>query len=143
MEVTEIEEALEHLMAQASTLISERYKQHSFTPILSGSMSEGTKCNKPDEFDFICMLHLDDSVGDPFENVDERYVVFETYTYTGKQDVFKMAEAFYRAIDLVFRDISKTSQTVGKLALHKNTFLLGDKISVMEWRAFQKDGDIS
>ena len=45
--------ALQSFVQAISDNLPEQFSHFKFTPILCGSMAEGTKCYQPDEFDFI------------------------------------------------------------------------------------------
>ena len=107
--------------------MAKKVPRFSFTPTVSGSFCEGTKCYHPDEFDYICMLYAPAANVDPYNYIDERYAVFEMYS--GKIDVMKLSSAFYDTMDAILKEMVEEDVSFGQLTLHKQTFLLKDKIS--------------
>lgn len=55
-EEKEVEKAVTKLIEQAAVTVYKNCPLFSFEPKLSGSLSEGTKCGLPDEFDFLCTM---------------------------------------------------------------------------------------
>lgn len=65
-EVKQVEEAVNQLIQQVSMKVNKDCPLFSFEPRLSGSLSEGTKCGFPNEFDFLCtMVELSNLFLDP------------------------------------------------------------------------------
>lgn len=65
-EVKRVEEAVNQLIEQVSMKVNKNCPLFSFEPRLSGSLSEGTKCGFPNEFDFLCtMVELSNLFLDP------------------------------------------------------------------------------
>lgn len=55
-EVKRVEEAVNQLIEQVSMKVNKNCPLFSFEPRLSGSLSEGTKCGFPNEFDLLCTM---------------------------------------------------------------------------------------
>ncbi|XP_067034985.1 uncharacterized protein [Acropora muricata] len=55
-EEKEVEKAVTKLIERVAVKVCKNCPLFSFEPKLSGSLSEGTKCGLPDEFDFLCTM---------------------------------------------------------------------------------------
>lgn len=55
-ETQDIKLAVSKVIERVTTIVSKAYPLFTFVPEISGSVSEGTKCGFPDEFDFLCKM---------------------------------------------------------------------------------------
>ena len=55
-ESQEIKFAVNKVIQRVAGIVSKAYPLFTFVPEISGSVSEGTKCGFPDEFDFLCTM---------------------------------------------------------------------------------------
>ena len=114
-----------------------RFRHLVFTPILSGSMTEETKCFMPDEVDIVCRLEnivYDFDVDDHRVKCRAAHVVEFQHLCDSDADIVpsKLNRDFFNAVDIVIQEgrvylptnNEKFSITMGTFALH-----FEDKIS--------------
>ena len=99
-ETKALEYAVKAFIQAISDNLPEQFSYFRFTPILYGSMGEGTKCYQPDEFDFVCKINSDSVVSKHFQlqSFDARFA--ELTNSNGHIEVVKFAARFYTAVDL-------------------------------------------
>ena len=120
--------AIRKLMQAISDNLPEQFSHFSFTPILCGSMAEGTKCYQPDEFDFICKIHSRsmNPAGSGLRSSDARFA--DLTEDNGYIKVVKFAGSFYAAVDLAINRLCLTYNS-GYLEICPHSLLIEDKIS--------------
>lgn len=65
-ETQDIKSSVRKVIERVATIVSKAYPLFTFVPEVSGSVSEGTKCGFPDEFDFLCkMVKLSECFQEP------------------------------------------------------------------------------
>ena len=109
-EIRALEAAPQGLVQAISDNLPEQFSHFRFTPLLCGSMAEGTKCYLPDEFDFICDIAGSTLAiyGKRLHSVDHRFA--QLTNSDGDIEVVKFANSFYAAIN------SAIYSRVGELA---------------------------
>ena len=107
-ETRDIEAAVTSFLQTVSDNLPEEFSHLRFTPVLCGSMAEGTKCYQPDELDYICDLgfqgyHTPECriVGHVNNTFTPRYMrdIGELLTDKGELIVVNLAAAFYSGVD--------------------------------------------
>ena len=139
-EIRALETALQDFLQAISDNLPEQFSHFRFSPILCGSMAEGTKCYQPDEFDFICKITSDAIVG-KLPKRSKEIKVYHVYSYDARFDnikdrdgcieVVKFAATFYAAIDTTIKYLHSV-RTFGNLEMCPNSLLLHDKISRLQ-----------
>ena len=131
-EITALEEALQNFLQAISDNLPEQFAHFRFTPILGGSMAEGTKCYQPDEFDFVCKISIDAQVeGYNRNQLRSSDVRFADLTNSdGDIEVVKFAESFYGAVNTTIHRLYSTYSS-GGLQILQNSLLIQDKISLI------------
>ena len=114
--------------------LPEEFSHLRFTPVLCGSMAEGTKCYQPDELDFICNLNI---LGIAEQRKEINYLLSESWykftptennTFTASScqiDVLNLSSDFYTRLENALKFLNKLDgQNLSFKALQ-----IGEKLS--------------
>ena len=139
-EIQLLKDDVTELLEAVSDVLAERFEGLRFTPVLSGSMAEGTKVHTPNELDYICLLdqqsfecfyhgHYGIALTKHDQTIPDAFDKHDTVNH-----VRFLALLFYHGVEYALKTLLDPQQQTGsrRITLFKSPLIFGDKISRMQ-----------